>query len=152
MPYYATTPTLTGFQTFIVDMMGIDTTNLPPQSPVIQIAFDSAMDVVNLAIAQSSINLYNVAVYNLAGDFLINWAQDVPNNEFFERLRKKWKLDNFASGVVSSTTDASTATTLEVIEAAKNFTISDLANLRTPYGRVYLGIAQNYGPSVWGLS
>lgn len=150
-------PTLAGFQDFIANVMGIDDINLPPESPVIGIAFQASVDTVNLALTCAP-GIYNAAVYNLAADFLINWAPDVPqpnvpaDKGYFFQLRKRWKLDNWAAGVVASTTDASTSTALEVIEAAKNFTISDLQNLRTPYGRTYLGIAQKYGPTIWGLS
>ena len=147
-----TSPTLAGYQDFITQVMGIDSTNLPPSQPVIALSFQAALDTVNRAINVASPGMYTAAVYNLAGDFLINWAPDVPGQKFFQDLRKRWKLDNWAAGVVASTTDASTSTALDVIEAAKNFTIGDLQNLRTPYGRTYLGIAQNYGPTIWGIS
>ncbi len=39
-----------------------------------------------------------------------------------------------------------------VQEAAKNFTLANLQNLKTPWGRTYLGFAQAYGPSIIGLS
>ena len=163
-------PTLAGFQDFINNIMGIDPLNLPPSQPVIAMAFQMAVDTVNpdlrlvgARLYQPSVvlpaySLYSVAVYNLAADFLINWAPDVPkqgqdpDKGFFAQLRKRWKLDNWAAGVVATTTDASTSTALEVIDAAKNFTMSDLQNLRTPYGRTYLGIAQKYGPTIWGIS
>lgn len=145
-------PTLAGYQNFISNVMGIDGQNLPPEQPVIGLSFQAAIDTVNLTINCAAPGMYTAAVYNLAADFLLNWAPDVPGQNYFENIRKKWKLDNWAAGVVASTTDASTSTALEVIEAAKNFTIGDLQNLRTPYGRTYLSIAQKYGPTIWGLS
>jgi hypothetical protein len=30
--------------------------------------------------------------------------------------------------------------------------MGNLQNLKTPYGRAYLAFAQDYGPSVWGIS
>jgi len=41
---------------------------------------------------------------------------------------------------------------LVVMEAAKMFTLSNLQNLKDIYGRTYLGYAQSYGPSTFGLS
>ena len=35
---------------------------------------------------------------------------------------------------------------------AKLMTITNLEMTRTPYGRAYLGFAQEYGPVAWGLA
>ena len=55
-------------------------------------------------------------------------------------------------GVVASTSNEGTSTSLEVIAAAKNFTLGNLQNLETPYGRAYWRSAQDYGPSIVGVS
>jgi hypothetical protein len=34
----------------------------------------------------------------------------------------------------------------------QRLTLAQLQNLKTPYGREYLALAQSYGPNVWGLS
>jgi hypothetical protein len=115
--------------------------------------------------------LYTMAVYNLGGDFLINIAQDqvvapapadcdcddppplvstTPLN-YWTNLRGQFKIVPFVSGVISSTADEGTSESLQVIEVAKNFLLSDLQNLKTPYGRTYLGIAMKFG-TLWGLS
>ena len=44
------------------------------------------------------------------------------------------------------------AISLVVQKAAEAFQLSDLQNLKTPWGRTYLGFAQKYGPSVWGVA
>ena len=144
-------PTLAGFQWFVTNIMGIDALTLPTNSPVIGYSFQIAMDTVNLALAPLAA-LYSQAVYNLAGDLLLNFAQDQPGRTFFETARVNYGINKFTPGMVSSTSDSSTATGLLNIEAMKNFTMDDLQRTKTPYGRVYLGIAQAYGPTIWGLS
>jgi hypothetical protein len=105
--------------------------------------------------------IYTRAVYNLAADYLICWEQDSlsapivdigpPPLRYWAALRKQYGCLNFVPGVVSSTSDQGTSTSLEVPEEFKNFTIANLQNLKTPYGRAYLGIAQSWG-ALWGLS
>ena len=90
-----------------------------------------------------------------------NYAQDLPGAAtvqgsdpplpFFAYARKTWNIFGFVSGVVQSTGDESTNVSLVVQEAAKDFTLSDLQNLKTPYGRRYLSMAQQYG-TIWGIS
>jgi hypothetical protein len=167
-------PTLAGFNWFIVNVMGISTTILPADSAVIPFCLGYAVDIVNPAIQQMApscgppiagvpaISLYVTAVYNLAGDFLINFAQDQPDAPpvkgskpplpFFAYSRKQWNINGFVSGVIQTAADETTSESMVVQEAAKNFTLQDLQNLKTPYGRTYLGIAQTYGPSTWGMS
>lgn len=157
-------PTLAGFLAFIRGNMAINTTVLPDNAPVIPLAFQIAMDLVNCDLNTASPDIYTLAVYNLGGDNIINFAPDVqppvpysdPANKdqlsFFAFLRWKWKLLDFNSGVVQSTGDEGTNVSLVVQEAAKNFTLSDIQNLKTPWGRNYLQIAQKYGADIWGLS
>lgn len=158
-------PTLAGFLTFIRGNMGINTTVLPDDAPVIPMAFQIAMDLVNCDLNIASPDIYTLAVYNLGGDNIINFAPDVqppvpyaavsdnPGDlPFFQYLRSKWKLLDFNSGVVQSTGDEGTNVSLVVQEAAKNFTIANLQQLKTPWGRQYLSFAQSYGPTIWGLS
>lgn len=142
--------------------MGITTAQLPPSSPVIAMAFNVALDIVNLAINNASPDMYTLAVYNLAGDNLVNYAQDpagAPNVEgsdppapFFQNMRTQLNVNAFVSGVIQSSGDQGTNNSMVVQEAAKNFTLSDLQSLKTPWGRQYLSIAQRYGPSIWGLN
>lgn len=170
-------PTLAGFLGFIRGVMGISTDVLPDDSPVIPFALSLALAVVNKALravalpatdsAGASLNsggwsLYALAVYNFAGDRLINYAQDATNAPkvdgsnppmaFFAWARKQWNINSFVSGVISGSADLTTSQSLVVQEAAKFFTLSDLQQLKTPYGRTYLGLAQAFGPSTWGMS
>ena len=168
-----TLPTLAGFQWFIANVAAIDPSNLDPNSPVVSFSFDIALGIVNPQLALVGIpnttsanyaqSMFDLAVFNLATDIVINYAVDPPTapivttrpdgTEFtyFDYLRFKWGIGNFQAGVVANVSDVSTSTGLEVIEAAKTFTMGNLQNLKTPYGRQYMAIAQSYGP-LWGLT
>mgnify|MGYP003341841371 CR=1 FL=1 len=60
-------------------------------------------------------------------------------------FRSAYQLKSFVSGVVSFAGDEGTQSTLTVPEALKGLTIGNLQNLKTPYGRTYLQIAQDFG-------
>lgn len=143
--------TESGFLQFVRDQMAIDAQNLPDAAPAIAFCYALAIEIVNPAILTVSPLMYDQAVYNLAADNLINFAPDYGDSSFFFDLRKKWSIGNFAAGVVQSTTDNSTSTALLVQDAAKGFKLADLQNLKTPYGRQYLYIAQRTS-TLWGIS
>lgn len=160
-------PTLSGFVTFIAQVMGITTQQLPSDSPVIPLAYNVAIQTVNILLGACPTpgadptlpSLYALAVYNLAGDRLLNWAQDPTNAPiykdglpFFAYIRKTLNLTGFVPGVIQSTNDLTTGGSYVVPDAFQNMTIGDLQNLKTTYGRTYLALAQDYGPSDWGLS
>lgn len=155
----AGTPTLAGFQSFITNIMGIPSLALPSTSPVIAWVFDYALATVNpllgliTAPAGSSppVSYYVMAVYNLAGDQLVNLAPDQPGRTYFADMRNSYELNAFVPGVVSSTGDEGTNTSIAVSEALNRLTLSDLQNLKTPWGRQYLMLAQKMG-SNWGLT
>ena len=145
-------PTLSGFISFIRNVMGINTTVLPDNSPSIPLAYQIALDLVNLQLAIASSDIYTLAVYNLGGDNLINYAQDQTGQTYFTDLRAHFKIYSFVPGVIEETHDESTGQRLLNPEFMKNLTLSDLQNLKTPYGRQYLAFAQMYGPTIWGVS
>lgn len=147
----ATQPTPAGFLQFIRSVMGINTTVLPDGSQSITDAYDMAVAIVNLTLNVVPA-VYTLAVYNLAGDNLVNWAMDVAGQTYFAELRKELGVNNFAAGVVTSASDESTSTSLATPDYMKKLTLSDLQNLKTPYGRQYLAFAQRYGPGAWGVS
>jgi hypothetical protein len=111
-----------------------------------------AKGIVNEAIAVASLSLYNFAVYNLAADRLFNYAPDIRGQTFFKDQRIKLNLATSRFGVVSGSGDQGSYTNLLNPEAMKRFTLRDLQMLKTPWGREYMGIAQMYGPTVWGLT
>jgi len=177
-------PTLAGFLTFVRTTMGIGTAILPDNSPVIGMAFAVALAIVNPSLQSVSIpqfdstgaqlnggglSVYALAVYNLAGDNLLNYAQDLPEAPivpgsgkagdptnpglpFFAWTRKQLNLNGFVSGVIQSSSDNGSGNSMVVQDAAKNFTLANLQQLKTPYGRQYLAFAQSYGPSTWGMN
>jgi len=83
-------------------------------------------------------------VYNLAGDQLINYASDVPPSTFFADMRASLNINAFVSGVLSSQADATTSSTVAVPQSLNQLTLGDLQNLKTPWGRVYLSLAQGW--------
>jgi len=95
-------------------------------------------------------------VYNLGGDNLVNFAQDnsalaPPNNTYFTDLRAKLKINNFVAGVVENASDQGTAMSALVPDFFKQLSLSNLQNLKTPWGLTYLSFAQRQG-TLWGIS
>lgn len=140
-----------GFLSFIRNVMGITTLQLPDNSPAITDAYTVSIETVNLYIGSISTTFYDLAVYNLGGDYLLNWAPDTAPSTFFADYRKTNNLNGFVAGVVASSADEGTSNSLLVPDFFKTLSLSDLQELKTPYGRQYLAIAQKFGP-LWGLS
>lgn len=154
-------PTVEGFLIFIRNAMGISPTILPDNAWSINFSYLLSVEVVYRAIAKASPVLYTVAVYNLAGSNLLTYAQDLPDAPpvpgtepplpFFQAMRKKWNTNGFVSGVIQSASDVTTSESMVVMEAAKDFTLANLQQIKDPWGRAYLAIAQDTG-TLWGLS
>lgn len=145
-----TKPTLAGFQDFITNVMQIGAGVLPPSSPIIATSFDLAVEVVNLSLARLP-TVYVQAVYNFAADFLVNFAPDQTGSVYFAELRTKLGINSFVGGVIQSTSDEGTSESMVVPKAAELFTMMNLQQLKTPWGRYYMSLAQSYGYLV-GLS
>lgn len=139
-----------------VGVGGVPGYALSTTDPVIQMALNVAVDIVNTDLTFTA-DIYTLAVYNLATDNVYRFAQDTPSASrtpplFFEAMREKLGLNNFTAGVVASSGDEGTSVSLLNTEAMKNLTLMDLQNLKTPWGRQYLYFAQMMGPTVIGLS
>jgi hypothetical protein len=157
-------PTQAGFLVFVRDVMGVPVPALPDNSPALVYAFNVAFMTVNPLLgvgvsvppAANTWSIYALAVYNLGGDRLINYAPDTPPSTYFKTLRgpapEGYGINNFVAGVVSAAADEATSNTLLVPDAFKGLTIADLQKLKTPFGIEYLSLAQQWGPSVWGLT
>ena len=102
-------PDRAGFLLFIRNVMGINSTNLPDNSMSIDYALTVALELVNLTLAQISCVIYTLSVYNLAGDNLINYAQDQPGLTYFVDLRASYGSLNFVAGVIQSAGDEGTS-------------------------------------------
>lgn len=144
-------PTLEGFIVFLRAEAGIPATTLPDCSRSVGVGFANALEIVNRQIQVASPLLYTEAVYNLATDYVINWARDQVGSTYFTDLRKSLNISAFTAGVIQATADEGTSESMLVPEFFKNLTLADLQNLKTDYGRAYLAIAQRAG-ALWGLS
>lgn len=140
-------PDLAGFILFIRNTMRISADVLPDDDPSIGSAYELSIAWVNRQIACISQVLYSQAVYNLAASFLINFGPEAV----FGPIREQLGLNNFTAGVIGASSDETTSQTRIVSDALKNLSLADLQQLKDPYGRWYLAIAQQYG-DLWGLS
>ena len=146
----STIPTQAGFLLWVRSRMAVPVDALPDDSVFIAYAYDVAIAIANPELAAVP-PIYMLAVYNLAGDNLVNFAPDVPPSTYWSDLRTSFATFAFAPGVVTSSSDSGTSTSLLNPEQMKDFTLANLQNLKTPYGRQYLAWAQSYGP-LWGLT
>ncbi len=138
-------PTQAGFVTFAQQVMQLSPNVLPVNSPAITTAFAIAMEIVNPAIAAASAIIYQQAVYNLAADTLINIAQDQDGYTVFIDARATYGINAFLPGEISAASDQGTSESVMTPDWVRTLTLAQLQNLKTPYGRVYLGYAQTYG-------
>lgn len=151
-------PNIAQFWSFIRNVMKITVGQLPDDSPYPGWAYNISLMIVNRALCAvpspdpAYPGLYALAVYNLAADRLVNFAQDTPPNTTFADLRSSLKLDYFVAGVVQSTSDEGTSSSYVVPKQFEQFTLFDLQTLKTPWGRTYMGFAQMAGQTVWGLN
>ena len=167
-------PSVAGFAAWLTGFVQVPAAALPPtpaQNQYVIYAYWSAYGAVNQKILQVDPWAYQRALYNLGMDQLVNFAMDpsplpsgYPNAPgpitgqldgaalpYWAGLQQQFKINLFVPGVVVATSDESTSETLTELEAYKNFTLQDLQNLKTPWGRESLGIAQAVG-TLWGLS
>lgn len=142
---------LSGFVLFIRNQMGIPADALPNTDPIIEQAYEIALAIVNPSLAAASELIYDLSVYNLAGDNVVNFATDVEGSTYFYDLRQQLAIYVFVPGVVTSSGDGGTSSSVTNPDFMKEFTLANLQNLKTPWGRQYLAYAQSYG-GLWGLS
>ena len=145
-------PTPAGFLLFVRNQMQITSIVLPDDSEYLTWAYDLSISIVNLAFTCVPGPMYLLMVYNLGGSNLINFAQDQPGQTYFADLRKALNINSLTSGLVASSSDEGTSVSLLNPDFIKTLTIADLQYYKDPYGRTYLGYAQRYGPSAWGVS
>lgn len=142
--------------TYQMSLPALTTVSVPEAitatNPWIVSTFCTALDVVNCAIKQASARRYLEAVYNLATDLLINIATDQPNQTYFKDMRAGYRIAAPSFGVPASASDQGTSGSLVTPEFMRNLTNDDLQRMKTPFGRRYIGIAQDYAPSIWGLT
>jgi len=138
----------TGFLAFI-RQQNITTAELPDASTDIDSALSLSMEIVNDDILTASPTLYDLAVYSLGVSNLIEFASDQPGQTFFADQRIAYKMAGFVGGVVSSTSDEGTSTSLATPDWISRASIAELQYLKNPWGRQYVSIAQRMG-TMWG--
>jgi hypothetical protein len=110
------------------------------------------MSVVNDLIACIDATLYTRAVYNLGTHYLISLFQDYRGQRYWKDLRKSFNLDTARLGVVASSSNDSSSTSYLNPEQFRHLTLRDLQLMKTPWGREYLGIAQDVGYTAYGIT
>jgi hypothetical protein len=149
-------PTLEGYINWVRQIMGVPVVVLADDSIYLEMSYDIAYEIVNRYIWAVNPGIFTVAVYNLAGDYLVNIAQDdpalpPPDNTYWTDLRQSMQINSFIPGLINQASDQGTSAGMKLLASMENLTIGDLQALKTPWGRVYLGIAQSVG-SMWGLT
>lgn len=156
---FLATPNRADFVVFLRNVVQIPAAYLPDNSLSIDYALGVALGLVNTTLTLVP-GIYPLAVYNLGADNVINFAPDVgvvdangntKNYTFFDDIRTKLNIELFVPGVVLSSGDSGTSASRATPEFMKTFTMANLQNLKTPYGRQYLAFAQAYG-TLWGLT
>lgn len=144
-------PTQAGFTAFLRSGNGpeIAPEYLPDNSPDIVDAYAVALAWVARELCQSP--MYALAIYNFGADWLINYATDQPGRKFFTDARVNYNISLFVPGVTASSGDTGTSQSRLNPEFMKHLTMGDLQTIKTPFGRAYMNIAQQYG-SIWGIS
>jgi hypothetical protein len=174
-------PSLGGFINFIYTNMNVPTAVLQSNDPIINEAYNYSLNIVNINMlglpqpifpspypvpafptANPYPSIYAIAVYNLAGDYLVNYKIDDigtpdiagtnPPLKFWAYTRTIYKIDSFIPGVVASTSDNGSSTSLHVLEMFDRMNLMDLQTLKTPWGRRYMQLASQMGPNDWGIS
>ena len=165
------TPTFAGFQNWIYNIVGFPATAIPADAEILTWAYNTAVSSVNTQIGQIPGPLYAQAIYNFGTDWLVDWAPDVPgqyypsppapppstaaaptaNTGYFAWLRANYNIFGFLPGIVSSSFDQGTGQSLTPLEQYKNYTLGNLQQTKTPWGRAYLAIAASVG-TLWGIT
>lgn len=157
-----TTPNVADYTSFLQGEVGIPEGVANASANAIAVSLSVAVATVSPDLAVGAcapaatglvaVSFYVLACYNLAADRLFNWAPDPPNQTFFSDQRQKMRLLEPAVGIVTTASDQGTAGSLMNPEQLRRLTLADLQTLKTPWGRAYLGMAQSYGPQLWGRS
>jgi hypothetical protein len=145
------TPTLAGYIAFCRGVAGITTTVMPDDSPGFADTLLFAQHWIPKTLLGVDCYLYTAAVYNWGASLIIQYQPDQDGQTFFRDARAKFLVGNMVPGVISSTADEATSTTLTVGDALSNLTLIDLQRAKDPYGRQALAILMSMGP-LWGLS
>ena len=146
-----TTPTLAGFVTFCRNVAGITTTVMPDDDPGFDLAFSIAQEWIPLVLNCISPTIFTNATYCWGVSVLLQFQQDQSGQNFFDTMRSRYGSNNLVPGVISSTADESTSTSLTVGRALSDLSLEDLQRVKDPFGRQAISYLMELGPQ-WGLS
>lgn len=166
-------PSLSEYKAWVNTYMGIPASALPADSAVLEDSYDFGVTVVNPLLNLAGGFIYSLALYNFAGHWLVAWAPDQPNSYFpsppaeppstvtdptkntgyFQWLRSPqgFNLNAFVPGVIRASNDVSTGQSLVVPKQLETLGLMDLEMVKTPWGRMYLDLAQMAGTD-WGIT
>jgi hypothetical protein len=162
--YYAgiipTVPTRQGYVNWIGNVMVVPIEVLPDDSIYIDLSYEMSLETVHHWINIASPKMYTQAVYNCAGAYLANIAQDDPNAQppleppldtYWTDLRNSLGFSSFMPGWINETHDENTGAAIITPNWLEGLTLGDMQMMKTPWGRTYMAIAQSIG-SMWGLT
>lgn len=113
-----------------------------------------ARGTVNESLGCVASSTFTRATYNLATHLLITYAPDQLGQTYWRDLRgaKGFNLTSPTLGVVSAASNDSSSMSYLNPEQFKHLTLKDLQLMKTPYGREYLGDAQDVGFEPFGMT
>lgn len=140
---------------WVPSIMGVPAGAMPG-SPTLQWAYDTALNLAlnELACVPSqptSPSVYADAVYNLGGHTLVGIAQDTAPSTFWADLKKQLNFNGFVPGLITSSSDQGTSSSLTIPDQLKGMTLFDLQLAKTPWGSRYIELAGEWG-AIWGVS
>jgi hypothetical protein len=155
------TPNLPDFLTFLAGLQ-IPSAALPSNSAFPGYALNQAIALVNNppGVVLPDPVMYSLACYNCATHLLILITPDQPGQTWFATSRGNnptstppgFGLNTISQGLVASSSDNGTSSTLASPDWAKGLTIGQLGFMKTPWGRRYLDWNQSFGPTIVGLT
>lgn len=151
--YTSPKPNMADFLSTMYTEVGLTSSDIDENSQYAKMALAFAVHWVYRGIQRADNCIYLRAVYCLATDRVVNYAYDSPDSVTrpFAKLRELYGLSKFSPGVISSSSDNGTSQSYQVSETLNKLTLADLQNLKTPWGREYMGYAQQASP-IWGMS
>jgi len=151
-------PTFAGFEWFVANIMNVPFPSIPPTS-WLNVAYTMGINLAYTGLQgvpsdPTGPSIYAMAVYNLAGAYLVAFAIDDPSlqppSNYWSNLQTQYGINSAAFGIITSAADQGTADSLYIPESIKNMTFNDLWLAKTPWGQAYLRIAGQWG-YIWGI-
>ena len=144
-------PTLAGFVTFCRDVAGITTTVMPDDDPGFDRGFTIAQSMIPLQLNCIDPVIFTDCTYCWGVSVILQFQGDQSGETYFADMRSAYGVNNLVPGVISSTADEATSTSLTVGKSLSNMSLTDLQRVKDPFGRQAIAYLMELGTS-WGLS